>query len=53
MTQQEKYLYHQIQPLKLVTDWSTGLLALYFFWLHQIIANIIIASSRQSWSKGS
>ena len=43
MTPQEKYLYHQIHPFKLLTDWTTGLLALYFFWRHQLIPAAIIA----------
>jgi hypothetical protein len=43
MTQQEKYLYHQIHPLKLLTDWTAGLLALYFFWRHDFVAAVLIA----------
>jgi len=43
MTTQEKYLYHQIHPLKLLTDWITGLLSLYFFWRHQLLAAVAIA----------
>jgi hypothetical protein len=43
MTPKEKYLYHQIHPVKLLTDWSTGLLALYFFWRHDFVAAVMIA----------
>ena len=43
MTPEEKHLYHQIHPLKLLTDCSTGLLALYFFWRHQVITASAIA----------
>ena len=43
MTPQEKYLYHQIHPLKLLTDWVTGLLALYFFWRHELFAAVATA----------
>src|SRR5262245_28329861 len=43
MTFQEKSLYHQIHPVKLFTDWSTGLLALYPFWHHKLIVALLIA----------
>ncbi len=43
MTFQEKSLYHQIHPLKLFTDWSTGLIALYLFWQHNLLAALFIA----------
>lgn|SRR5574341_329221 len=43
MTLQEKTLYHQIHPLKLFTDWSTGFLALYFFWRHDLLIAMAIA----------
>ena len=43
MTPKEKYLYHQIHPLKLLTDWTTGLLALYFFWRHDLVAAVATA----------
>src|SRR5699024_11019920 len=39
---QEKKLYHQIHPLKLLTDWITGAVALYFLWYHQWIIAFII-----------
>jgi hypothetical protein len=43
MNLQEKVLYHQIHPLKLSTDWLTGLAALYFFWQHDLILGLLIA----------
>jgi hypothetical protein len=43
MTPQEKILYHQIHAAKLLTDWSTGLLALYFFWRHDFVAAVMTA----------
>jgi uncharacterized membrane protein len=43
MTFQEKSLYHQIHPAKLLTDWSTGLIALYPFWHHNLTAALLIA----------
>jgi hypothetical protein len=42
MTAQERALYHQIHPLKLFTDWSTGVVALYPLWQHDLITAIII-----------
>ncbi len=43
MTLQEKSLYHQIHPVKLLTDWSAGLIALYPFWRHNLVAALLIA----------
>jgi hypothetical protein len=43
MTSSEKTLYHQIHPVKLFTDWSTGIIALYFFWQHDLLAALLIA----------
>ena len=43
MTFQEKSLYHQIHPAKLFTDWSTGLIALYPFWHHNLLLALLIA----------
>jgi|SRR5690625_345394 len=39
---QEKKLYHQIHPLKLLTDWITGVIALYFLWFHQWMIAFIV-----------
>ncbi len=44
MNFQEKSLYHQIHPLKLFTDWSTGIIALYPFWQNNLLAALIIAA---------
>ena len=43
MTIQERSLYHQIHPLKLFTDWSTGLVALYLLWGHRLVAGLALA----------
>lgn len=42
MDLQEKRLYHQIHPLKLLTDWITGAISLYFLWFHQLIKALIV-----------
>jgi hypothetical protein len=43
MNLEEKYLYHQIHPLKLFTDWSTGIIALYPLWQHKLALALVIA----------
>lgn len=43
MTFQEKSLYHQIHPLKLITDWGTGIAALYPFWQHNLVPALLLA----------
>jgi hypothetical protein len=43
VTPSEKYLYHQIHPAKLLTDWSTGLLALYSLWHHQLAVALVLS----------
>lgn len=43
MNAEEKYLYHQIHPLKLFTDWSTGIVALYPLWQHRLALALVIA----------
>ena len=43
MTIRERSLYHQIHPLKLLTDWSTGLIALYLLWKHRLAAGLAVA----------
>jgi hypothetical protein len=43
MTFQEKTLYHQIHPLKLLTDWSMGIIALVLFWQHALFAALAVA----------
>lgn len=43
MTNQEKYLYHQVHPLKLLTDWGASLLALHFFWKQELLIAVLVA----------
>ena len=43
MNLEEKVLFHQIHPLKLFTDWSTGIVALYLLWRHNLAFALIIA----------
>ena len=38
----EKELYHQIHPAKLAVDIGATPVALYFFWLHELLPAIII-----------
>ncbi|MDV2888546.1 hypothetical protein RYX45_25630, partial [Alkalihalophilus pseudofirmus] len=33
---------HQIHPLKLLTDWITGVISLYLLWSHQIVTTLIV-----------
>jgi hypothetical protein len=42
MTPQEKALYHQIHPLKLVTDISAEVLSLYLFWKRKLLAGLVV-----------
>lgn len=42
MSRQEKVLYHQIHPVKLLTDWGTGALALYLLWQRRLAAALIV-----------
>src|SRR5450432_1036923 len=42
MTIQEKSLYHQIHPFKLLIDIGVTFPALYLFWQHQLIAALIV-----------
>jgi hypothetical protein len=43
MTLGEKILYHQIHPVKLITDVSVALASTYLFWQHMIITAILLA----------
>jgi len=43
MTTYEKYLYHQVHPLKLLTDWGSGVAALYFFWKQELLLAVLVA----------
>jgi hypothetical protein len=36
MTFKQKILYHQIHPLKLLTDFSAGMFTTYLLWLHDV-----------------
>lgn len=38
----ERYLYHQVHPLKLFTDWATGAVALVFLWRHQLGRALVV-----------
>ena len=40
---EERSLYHQIHPLKVLTDWGTGIFALYLFWGHNLATALVIA----------
>lgn len=42
MNLKEKKLYHQIHPLKLLTDWITGAISLYFLWFHELIIALLV-----------
>lgn len=43
MIAKDKALYHQIHPFKLFVDFATGFLAVYFFWLHDVVTGLIVA----------
>lgn len=38
----EKQLYHQIHPIKLMTDWITGTIALYLLWHQQLLIALCV-----------
>jgi glucose uptake protein GlcU len=42
MTREEKILYHQIHPLKLFTDISTGFYAVYLIWYRHVKRSLIV-----------
>ncbi|HLR23608.1 MAG TPA: hypothetical protein VK100_07810 [Pseudogracilibacillus sp.] len=42
MDLKEKKLYHQIHPLKLLTDWITGGISLYLLWFHQLTTALLV-----------
>jgi hypothetical protein len=42
MTAQEKALYHQIHPLKLLTDVGATPISLVLFWQHQLLAALLV-----------
>jgi hypothetical protein len=43
MNLKEKVLYHQIHPVKLLTDISTAVFTLYLLWRHYLISAIFVA----------
>jgi hypothetical protein len=43
MTLNERMLFHQIHPAKLVTDASAAVLCLYFLWQHDLSLAIVVA----------
>lgn len=43
MTLQEKNLYQQIHPARLLTDWATGIAALYLFWQNDIWLGVALS----------
>ena len=42
MTREEKILYHQIHPLKLLTDCIAGFAALFLLWRHRLRAALLV-----------
>lgn len=42
MTPKERQLYHQIHPLKLLTDISAEIISLYLFWRHELVAGLVL-----------
>ena len=42
MTPQEKALYHQIHPLKLMTDISAEVVSLYLFWKRKLLSGLLV-----------
>lgn len=42
MTSLEKYLYHQIHPLKLAADWAAGIGSLYPLWHHRLLLGLVV-----------
>jgi len=42
METREKTLYHQIHPLKLVTDFGTAFAAAFLLWRHQLLAPALV-----------
>jgi hypothetical protein len=42
MTPQENQLYHQIHPLKLLTDSCAEIASLYLFWQHMLVVGLVV-----------
>jgi hypothetical protein len=43
MTLNDRILFHQIQPTKLVTDASAAVLCLYFLWRRDLLLAVAVA----------
>jgi hypothetical protein len=43
MTPREKALYHQIHPLKLLTDISAEVISIYFLWQRRLLVGLLVA----------
>ena len=39
----EKNLYQQIHPVRLLTDWATGLYACFLLWQQELVSAMVIA----------
>jgi len=46
MNLKEKYLYHQIHPLKLFTDIGAAVGSLYLLWRHQLAFALVVMLAR-------
>jgi len=42
MTNREKYIYHQVHPVKLLVDFAAGFISLYPLWHHQLVAALLV-----------
>lgn len=43
MNLQEKNLYQQIHPARLLTDWATGIYGCYLLWQHELVPALVVA----------
>lgn len=43
MTLQEKNLYQQIHPVRLLTDWTSGIAAFVLFWNHELWVGVVLS----------
>lgn len=43
MTLQEKNLYQQIHPIRLITDWLSGIAACVLFWSHDLWIGVALS----------
>jgi len=42
MINREKWLYHQLHPVKLLVDWGAGLFSLYPLWRHELAVGMAV-----------